>query len=293
MNKTQISAVKTVIDIVEEKLNQPLDLNVLSAEVGISKYHLHHLFKSITGLSLISYVRGRRLAASMKELIATDLHIIDIANEYQFKHEQSFTRAFSRRYGITPSQFRKEKCELPVESKIDINHLAEVGQGLLIQPRMCLRPEFYLMGIQDEIVHSENLKEANANKLALKFQKEYLQGIENAVDKNIYYGLVKYTYNSDNSNYYIPSIEIKAPVLYARPPYICNIIPTHEYAVFRYVGFHSPYEITYTTLLDLYKFVMNWLFQSSFQKTWYHFERMDLKNCSRTYCEMDIYIPVS
>ena len=293
MNKKQISAVKTVVDIIVEKVKQPLDLDVLSAEVGISKYHLHHLFKSITGLSLISYVRGRRLAASTKELIATDLHIIDIANDYQFKHEQSYTRAFSRQYGITPSQFRKEKCELPVEAKIDTNHLTEVGQGLLIQPCMCLKPGFVLMGIQEEIVHSENIREANANKLALKFQKEYMQGIDHAVDKNIYYGLVKYADDPDHSNYYIPSIEIRESVLCPRPPYVCSIIPTHEYAVFRYVGLHSPFEITYATLLDLYKFVMNWLFQSSFQETWYHFERVDLKKCSRTYCEMDIYIPVN
>lgn len=293
MNEKQISAIRAAVDIIEERLKGNMDLDTLSTEVGISKYHLHHLFKSITGLSLMAYVRGRKLSASAKELISTDLHIIDIANEYQFKHEQSYTRAFRRRFGINPSQYRGSKCELPVEQKVDTNHLSALGQGLVIQPRMCLKPEFYVQGIQKEIVHSENLNTATANQLAREFQRTYLPKMKHVVDDKVYYGLVRYADKPVHSNYYIPSVEVESPK-HTEPPYVSYTIPTLEYAVFRYVGLHSPYEITFATLFELYGFLTKWIVQSSFQQAApFHFEKMNIRTCSKTYCEMDIYVPIA
>lgn len=70
-------------------------------------------------------------------------------------------------------------------------------------------------------------------------------------------------------------------------------IPTHNYAVFRYVGMHSPYEITFKTLLELYQKINAWKEETSYvQADGFHIERVDLKKCDANYCEMDIYVPV-
>lgn len=73
MNKEQFEAIKDAIYIIDKDIKQELDLDSISKKVGISKYHLHRLFKSITGKPLMSYVRGRRLSSSIKELLGTDL----------------------------------------------------------------------------------------------------------------------------------------------------------------------------------------------------------------------------
>ncbi len=38
-----------------------LDLNVISKEIGYSKYHLHRMFTSVVGFSVHNYIQRRRL----------------------------------------------------------------------------------------------------------------------------------------------------------------------------------------------------------------------------------------
>lgn len=292
MNNDQISAIEEAIQIIDEEIKQPLDLDRLSKKVGISKYHLHHLFKSITGKPLMSYARGRRLSMSITDLINTDLNIIDIASEYQFEHEQSYIRAFKQRFNITPSQYRKSQCEMPIEQKIDTNHLRHIGQGLMIEPQMCIRPEFYVQGIQKEIVHEENLMNKVANKLVEEFQTIYLPLIDNRIDCDTYIGLVLYAGNSEYSNYYVPSVVV-TPTNKVVPPFVSYKIPMQEYAVFRYIGLHSPFDISYVTLKALYDFIDEWKIGTAYRQAEpFHFEKINLNTCCKSYCEMDIYIPI-
>ncbi len=292
MNSYQFTAIEYAIQIIDQDIKQILDLDKISREVGLSKYHLHRLFRSITGKPLMSYVRGRKLSASLKELIDTDLNIIDISNEYQFEHEQSYIRAFKQMFDITPAQYRKSKAEIPIQQKIDTNNLNNVGQGLIIEPRMCMKPRFYIQGIMAEIVHEKNLTDRDTNKLAEKFQDVYLPAVENKVDDEVYIGYVSYTQNPGYSNYYMPSVEV-SKLNQVDLPFVTVEIPTNDYAVFRYIGLHSPYDVTFATLRDLYEYINCWKSDTSYmQAAPYHFERMNLRTCSRTYCEMDIYVPI-
>lgn len=292
MNEKQFEAIEDAVAIIDKDIKQVLDLDSISREVGISKYHLHRLFKSITGKTLMAYVRRRRLSSSLNELINSNLNIIDISNEYHFEHEQSYIRAFKQMFDITPAQYRRLKYELPIEQKIDTYHMRSIGQGLMIEPRMCIRPAFYIQGITDEIVHDKNLVDRDTNKLVEMFQNIYFPQIENKANDHIYIGYVMYTQNPQYSNHYISSIEV-TKMNTVEPPFVVREIPTHEYAVFRYVGLHSPYEVTYATLMDLYDYIEKWKADSDYiQADAFHFERMDLETCSENYCEMDIYVPI-
>ncbi len=292
MNDKQFEAIEDAITVIDKDIKQVLDLDSISKEVGISKYHLHRLFKSITGKSLMTYVRRRRLSASLNELINSNLNIIDISNEYHFEHEQSYIRAFKQMFHITPAQYRRLKYELPIEQKIDTYHLRSIGQGLMIEPRMCIKPGFFIQGITAEIVHDKNLVDRDTNKLAEMFQDVYFPQIENKANDHVYIGYVQYTQNPAHSNHYISSIEV-TKMNEVEPPFVIKEIQTHEYAVFRYVGLHSPYEVTFATLRDLYHYIERYKMDSDYiQAEPYHFERMDLKTCSDTFCEMDIYVPI-
>ncbi|MDO5603039.1 MAG: helix-turn-helix domain-containing protein, partial [Oscillospiraceae bacterium] len=284
--------IEDAIFMIEKKLRSRLDLDLLAKEVGVSKYHLHHLFKSLTGKSLMSYIRGRRLTHSLHELLYSNLRIIDIAHEYQFSHEQSYIHAFKQTFSITPAQYRKTPHKLPVQPKIDLSRLRSIEQGLIMCPRICIRPQFFIQGLQDEIVHEANLTDQTANKLVMQLKDQYLPLIKNIKDTAAYIGLVLYTDHWEYSNYYIPSFEITGPSP-VEPPFVQYKIPPYEYAVFRYIGFHSPFEITYATLKGLYDYIDDWKGSMSYtQDATFHFEQLNLKNCSDTYCEMDIYIPV-
>ena len=64
------------------------------------------LFSIMCGFTLGDYVRMRRLSLAADELIHSDDKVIDIALKYGYETPESFTRAFSRFHGITPTEAR-------------------------------------------------------------------------------------------------------------------------------------------------------------------------------------------
>jgi len=130
--------------------------------------------------------------------------------------------------------------------------------------------------------------------LAEKFRADYLPTIKHKKNEDVYLGLIIYSSNPEYSNDYIPAVETTV-LNRIETPFVNYTIPSNEYAVFRYIGFHSPHDITYETLNELYEYIMgNWQKSTAYRKsTIYHFERIDLNICSESYCEMDVYMPIS
>ncbi len=157
MNSNQITAIEYTVETIEKNMEQTFHLDDLSKEVGISKYHLIRLFKSIAEKSLMAYVKARRLSLSLSDLINTDSNIIDIAIKYQFNYEQSYIRAFQNQFHITPAKYRRLNYEMPIEQKVDVRTLKNIGQGFVIHPKMVIKPLFHVQGIQEKIFHQQNL----------------------------------------------------------------------------------------------------------------------------------------
>lgn len=139
MEKSQFSKISDLVDLIEENIKDNVDLELVADKVGLSKFYLDRIFRSITGKSIIAYVRERKLSESACDLLKTNLRVIDIASEYQYKQEQSYIRAFRQMFHITPYQFRKQRKELPITTKLDLNILRNTEKGLIVRPRMCLK----------------------------------------------------------------------------------------------------------------------------------------------------------
>lgn len=156
---------------------------------------------------------------------------------------------------------------------------------------MCILPQFYLQGIEREIVHDHNYSHKDTNQLVREWEKSYYPTVKNKASPFVYYGLVMYNDNP-NGRLYAACAETTR-FEEAHKPVKNYTIPTYNYAVFRYVGMHSPYEITFKTLKDLYDKINAWKEETTYiQADGFHIERVDLKKCAEDYCEMDIYVPV-
>ncbi|UYO99245.1 helix-turn-helix transcriptional regulator [Oceanotoga sp. DSM 15011] len=70
-------------------------------------YHFHRIFNELTGETLKSYIRKRRLTEASKDLLNCNNSIIDIAFDYGFESQESFTRAFKKVFKVTPGKYRK------------------------------------------------------------------------------------------------------------------------------------------------------------------------------------------
>ena len=111
-----------LIDI-EMGIGEGVNLNTLAEKYGITIRHLRRLFKFAFKQSLGGYIRLRKLAASLGDLLKTDSNILDIALDYGFDYEQSYLAAFKREFGITPGNFRKSGLVVKTKPPLQQFHI--------------------------------------------------------------------------------------------------------------------------------------------------------------------------
>ena len=119
-----LSCIRTAIDYMETHLQEDISAQDVAAQVYLSPFFLQRGFSLMTGCGLGEYLRSRRLYQAALDLRDTDDRIIDIALRHCYETPESFTKAFSRFHGATPSQVRAGrgpiKAFLPLTIKITV-----------------------------------------------------------------------------------------------------------------------------------------------------------------------------
>ena len=181
-------SIVATIDYIEENLYNKISLDDISLYAGISKYYLHRIFKSLTGESIIEYVKSRKLTCSIKELVNTNMRIIDIALNYGFDYEQSYIRAFRKNFGCTPLKIRSDKntLSLVIKEKINTNDILSVGNSITYTPHFVFRQKFNLIGLKHKILSKSGDK--NANAYGRDFFYNYKNKISTSINPHVYFG---------------------------------------------------------------------------------------------------------
>jgi AraC family transcriptional regulator len=97
-----------VLDHVDQHLDSDLDLETLSRVAAFSKFHFHRQFTATFGLSVHHYVQLARLKRASHQLASKDAQsVTEIAMGAGYDAPDAFARAFRRRFGQSPSSFRK------------------------------------------------------------------------------------------------------------------------------------------------------------------------------------------
>jgi AraC family transcriptional regulator len=95
-----------VTDFVEEHLAGNVLLSQLAEVARLSPFHFSRAFKQSFGLPPMRYVTSRRIERA-KSLLAADTSITQVGLAVGFGETSSFTTAFRRHTGITPTAFRR------------------------------------------------------------------------------------------------------------------------------------------------------------------------------------------
>ncbi len=112
MNQSAIdiyrSRFRRVLEYIDSHLEDDLTIDRLSAVAAFSKYHFHRQFSELLGISVYKYVQLTRLkSASYQLAFRNQMSIVDIALASGYENHESFSRAFKKIIGQTPSEFRK------------------------------------------------------------------------------------------------------------------------------------------------------------------------------------------
>ena len=122
-----ITGIQNAINYIEDHLTEELDYEQIAKESFSSSFHFQRVFSILCGYTLGEYIRNRRLTLAGTELVNTCEKVIDVAYKYGYDNPESFTKAFQKFHGITPSQARGSGAMLKSFSRLSIKVSLEGG----------------------------------------------------------------------------------------------------------------------------------------------------------------------
>ena len=109
-----------------------VSLQTVAEQFHFSLPYCSKLIKNIAGCSFSDLVTKIRLQQGENLLSHTQISIMDISEMVGYKNPETFIRAFSRFYGMTPSQYRRSA--LPPQTRVEArkataDEASEKGEG--------------------------------------------------------------------------------------------------------------------------------------------------------------------
>ena len=166
----QAGIIRDLLSWLEGHLDQPLSLDNVAAKAGYSKWHLQRMFKDVTGHAIGAYIRARRLSKSAVALRLTARPILDIALQYRFDSQQTFTRAFKKQFSLTPALYRRS----PDWSSFGMRPPLRLGEFTLPKHEFVALPTTQLLGVtQSYTCKLEEISDFR-NQMRVQFWRDFL-----------------------------------------------------------------------------------------------------------------------
>lgn len=127
------------IEFMEDHIKEEITVEEVASQTGYSLYHFCRVFNLCMGVSVMDYIRRRRLSLAATEL-SKGRKVIDIALEYGFETSSGFTKAFRKGFGCSPTQFIEQRAE-----NTRVGTIFEVG-GYSRKPVIVKKPAFMVAG---------------------------------------------------------------------------------------------------------------------------------------------------
>lgn len=116
-----LTSIRRAIEYIEAHLKEDINVQDVFDEVNISGSIFGRGFGVMTGYTVAEYIRGRRLYIAALALRDTERSVLDIAMDACYGTPESFSKAFTRFHGNTPTAVRSGaefKTFLPLRIKV-------------------------------------------------------------------------------------------------------------------------------------------------------------------------------
>ena len=150
-----LTCIRKTIDIIEDNLTEKISVRDIANKVFISEFLLQKGFSLMTGYSISEYIKSRRLYLAAVDIQRGSDKIIDIAFKYCYETPESFTKAFTRFHGATPTQVRAgERINIFLPLKISVT----ISGGDKMNVKTTTMPSFSVIGFEKEFSCEDSYK---------------------------------------------------------------------------------------------------------------------------------------
>ena len=226
--------------IIERNSTQPLTLDGIAAACGVSRSHLAHAFGTATGMTVMQYVRARRLSAAALALAAGAPDILSLALEAGYGSHEAFTRAFRDRFQQTPERVRERRNVegLPLVDPLELRPHATVR---LDPPRV----------VNDQIVRVVGLAERCSFDTTIRIPAQWQRFMEcyDAIPHKRDGIPIGVSYSPDDEGQFLYMCGAEVHRFGERPRDLLPLeIPPRQYVVFEHHGHVSTIYETYRSI---------------------------------------------
>lgn len=146
------SKIKDALLYIDEHLDEKITFQSLAERFHFSPYYFHRMFSVIVGKTIALHIRDRRLMHACIQLASTSDPILHIGMENGYDSAQSFSRAFKSQYGISPSEYRKQRFEPVVITADDLimKFTNRLKGGIYLNPNIIQRKELLVAGVSGD-----------------------------------------------------------------------------------------------------------------------------------------------
>jgi transcriptional regulator GlxA family with amidase domain len=95
------------VRLLEQRAAEPLALETLAREAGLSPFHFLRTFEDLTGATPHQYLRRLRLRRAALRLLSSPSKVLDVALDSGFGDVSNFNRAFRTEFGVSPREYRR------------------------------------------------------------------------------------------------------------------------------------------------------------------------------------------
>jgi len=99
-----VQRVARVIERLRTAYDQPLRIEALAKEVGMSVSSLHQQFKAVTAMSPLQYQKQVRLQEARRRLLSADIDAATAGFQVGYESPSQFSREYRRLFGAPPSR---------------------------------------------------------------------------------------------------------------------------------------------------------------------------------------------
>lgn len=102
----KISDEQKILNYIDRRIKQGVSLDDVSEYANMSSCYFSKVFRKIVGVNFIAYVTDQRIEIAQQMLLDTDMPVINIAYELSYSETNYFSKAFKKKVGVTPTEYR-------------------------------------------------------------------------------------------------------------------------------------------------------------------------------------------
>lgn len=118
--------IRQALQILNEHFSEEMSLQTVARQLGVTRWHLSHLFSDYLKLGFCAYINALRAQRARTFLVTTNEPITQIAYDCGFGSQSTFNRVFKELFGMSPRQLRRlESAEQKTDEAAEKERIRE------------------------------------------------------------------------------------------------------------------------------------------------------------------------